>query len=1255
MKKFLLLTIAAMTAASALSAKTVDEVRIYLNPGHGSWGPNDRPCATIPYPNLANGMPDTCGFYESNTDLWKVLKLGKKLEQAGFKKENIMYSRVKNGPYPYVKGAPDEAKYNRNLSEICEEVDANNMDVFLSVHSNAATEGTVTNYPLFLYRGTDGEGNDAVAGSRSMAQTMWPLFYTNAIDPQSYYSPTNPNIRGDISFYGSSSTRHGTKGDYTGYLGVLKHGAMGFLSEGFFHTYQPARHRALNIDYCGQEGVRYSRGIIKHFGGKAETTGYIMGTVKDLHEKIVNSLFNYVPGTNDQWLPVNGATVTLNKGGKKVAEYKVDNNYNGVFVFEDLAPGNDYTLDISADGYKPLFDEYKTPIKVTANETTYPMVYLEAIDYEPPKVTYKNYPDPVQPDYVQGVPATINFAQEAPASLNGVSGDVVRVLQAGDTTVILTRNTDNAPGLFLVNNKDKSVKSISTKGIPELDAANPGYLAKISDIALTADGKLVACNLTHNQFNAAQVESGYTRGVFRTYIWDDLDSDPKAWFTSTSSANYNRANIGSALAISGPSNECTVVTTGYNSYSSTSYPSLRFVAFTVIDNTVTSTLFLNKTLAQGQTKYGLDLIGRNLQLRVSPRDDNNYIIDGENTAPFEFTLPNANNTDCPIVGRLADDAAGKTAIGASYFKYAKRALMATPYADDATGKAQGVKLLDVTDGLDKAKVIKTTNTDVTDGKNAAVSHATAVADGEDITILLNGENTVTKMTTANTAQPTEQSAFAYGLNVTEESSNAYTFRYTLTGNAANVKLNITGKNKTELNREFDLGAQKAGENTVTVSKIDIPNDKCEWAIAVENTPVTKAQQIFAAAPLAKKNGRGGVAFVTDTESPAFGKTVVSNGYSQGIDIYSPTLEKEGNYHSGSFNSNNVSSTFRMTENGGKMYVCDWSDAFSGIWMFDPTNPAATPTQLFEGTRQSSGAFDLGGTTTGGSSTGCDFVGSGAERRLIVFGEDYPEGNQLVSYNIGENATIGFAPSKSYGNITKLLQNKNVEVLALDNGMFLSQVRGKGNNTPTAPGFVFADYDGNVLFNSGTDFKALNACGTGIAINGSGNLFAVSEGDDGILVCHLTWDDGNKPIFEPLYHIKDSKGEITQLDFDNADNLLAYNRTGGFMVFSVPNPYETPVATTKAMSKLVVSGSYSAITAAAAPEQALRVYPNPATDVVNVEASEPITDIMVFSLSGARISTEANISGNTATVSVGSLAAGAYIMKVNNRAAQFVKK
>ena len=61
MKRFLLLG-AAMAATfmsvgnvQAQSKKTADQLRVYINPGHGSWGPNDRPCATIPYPALETG------------------------------------------------------------------------------------------------------------------------------------------------------------------------------------------------------------------------------------------------------------------------------------------------------------------------------------------------------------------------------------------------------------------------------------------------------------------------------------------------------------------------------------------------------------------------------------------------------------------------------------------------------------------------------------------------------------------------------------------------------------------------------------------------------------------------------------------------------------------------------------------------------------------------------------------------------------------------------------------------------------------------------------------------------------------------------------------------------------------------------------------------------------------------------------------------------------------------------------------------
>ena len=72
MKKLILLAAAALVAGFSLQAKTADEFRIYLNPGHGSYGANDRPMKTIGHPNTgvlnAEGTTwidtDTLGFYE---------------------------------------------------------------------------------------------------------------------------------------------------------------------------------------------------------------------------------------------------------------------------------------------------------------------------------------------------------------------------------------------------------------------------------------------------------------------------------------------------------------------------------------------------------------------------------------------------------------------------------------------------------------------------------------------------------------------------------------------------------------------------------------------------------------------------------------------------------------------------------------------------------------------------------------------------------------------------------------------------------------------------------------------------------------------------------------------------------------------------------------------------------------------------------------------------------------------------------------
>ena len=1163
--RHLLLTLLAllMTTGHAM-AGPVDDIRVYLNPGHGSWGPNDRPCATIPYPNLPNiGMPDTCGFYESNTNLWKVLKLGERLEQAGLRKENILYSRRANGPYPYVKGAPDAEQYNRNLSEICEEVDANNIDLFLSVHSNAATEGSTTNYPLFLYRGTDGANNDAVQGSRDMACTMWPLFFTNGIDPQSHLSAAEPNVRGDVSFYGSVSTRPGT--NYRGYLGVLKHGARGFLSEGYFHTYQPARHRALNSDYCGQEGVRYARGIVKYLKGftsdvRTETTGAIVGTVKDLHERIVNDLFRYAPDTNDQWLPVNGAKVALLKGGQPVATYQVDNNYNGVFVFDGLAPGTDYTLDITADGYKPLFDEHNLPITVVANQTTYPMVYLEATGYVAPVITYDNYPEPELPGYISGLPQPLPFTQTVAAPIEGVKGVAVKTLHYGDSVFVLTRDDARQAAVYLVQRSANSVQAVSMKG---LDAT------ALADIALTADGQLVASVPALCTANGA--EPGHAHSVYR---WLKPDADPLQWFSSTTPASFQQATVGQAITVNGPSRDCKVVLSAVEQRTDGGASAVALMQFAMTGEMMNAA---QSCTLPDELHAAVSPQGQLFSLRVSPRDDGHIIINADGAAPFEVAMPQqADGTLCTLVGQMATDVLGTRGAEAGFFRYAHRAFMVAPYSTDAEGTLQGLRLVDITQGLDHASIVRTTGTDVS-GARANACAVTAWADGEgDIKAwLVNAQGRATFSTSAADL-PSGRSTYAYGLGMSE-AGGTYTLTFKLSGPAQRVQVQVTATDDASRCKLFTVDHAQEGDNAISISQYDIPEGECRWAVLVENQPVAVAQCVFENSKTTLKySTRGGVAFVRDANSAAFGKVVVSNGNSLGFDVYSPTLQHEGNYHAGMF-ANTVSSTGRIAENGGLIYAADWSDQTSGFYVLDPSHPDTAPYQLYEGERQSDGAFVVDGNIIGGGATGCDFVGTGADRKMVTFVEDYPEGNagqKLVMYAIGEHRTIGFGPEKVYDDISRLMLNTNVEVRTLPQGMFVSQVRGEGTNSAGVPGFVFADYDGNVLFNSGRDFKELVGSTAGLAVNAEGNLLAVGETNVGIRVCQIEWGEGNVPKLTTLYHIKNSLHgtEITQLDFDVAGNLYGYARGQGLRAFSVFNPLcPVPVATSPAPDALTMTG------------------------------------------------------------------------------------
>ena len=363
MKKILFSIFALFAVVMSASA-----VKIYIDPGHGGWNADSRNLLTIGHPTYN----DTCGFWESNTNLWKSWYFEKKLKDVGY--------TVKKSRNSCFYGS------NRELHVIAQESQSFGSDYFVSVHSNAHDLGKTTNYPSFFIKGYT--GNESTPGSIAGCKSMWPYIWdiwAGGMEYNTAYSATNMAIIGGMSMNGW---------DY----GVLNYQSRpSTLAEGYFHTYQPACHRALNTDWCRQEGLRFARGIKKHFGTAGESKGYIMGYIRTKEKEINQNYYNTSRRYNDVYYPINGAQVVLRNEAEEVIKtdnydyaksdapnrnkdiYTTDDEYNGVFVYDDLTPGK-YTIYVYANGYK----NYEGTVTVTADKTTYTQIFLSYGQGTPP-------------------------------------------------------------------------------------------------------------------------------------------------------------------------------------------------------------------------------------------------------------------------------------------------------------------------------------------------------------------------------------------------------------------------------------------------------------------------------------------------------------------------------------------------------------------------------------------------------------------------------------------------------------------------------------------------------------------------------------------------------------------------------------------------------------------------------------------------------------------------------------------------------
>lgn len=1257
MKKILLLLLLAAGTVGMALAVTADDVRIYINPGHGGWGPNDRPMATISYPMLSEtGRPDTCGFYESNTNLWKGLEMREALKRMGVKGENITMSRTASGPFPY--DGNTYGAYSKPLTVISAEAEEGDYDMFVSIHSNALTEGTSTNYPLYIYRGTDAE--EAVSGSKAMCQKSWPLHWMNEVDPTSSYSRTNTYIKGDVSFYGSGSNSTNTASGvtYYGYLGALKHGVPGFLVEGYFHTYQPARHRALNQDYCRQEGIRLARGAADYFGINGETTGYIMGSVKDAINSLQHSLYTYASGSIDAKAPVNGAVVSLYKGGTMVNTYTTDGNYNGIFVFDNLAPGNDYTISVSCEGYDELLNQGSYTVK--ANETTYMVLYLEGGEPLEPD-------EPVKGIFAYNLNRSIDdngkyvFTFDCNSEPNEaylVFTDSVSGEEAGRITLsgivegsnTLTFAPEELPG----NDGQVLAWSVNVVGKPitaidRLNAVNASYTRATVAIdrspesshfgtiyvgervgSNNAGNGLYACDIDGRPRNTTVYRGGQALsncfrisvdGEGKVYIpdWADATSgiyvaDPDnlggtftPFFEGTRASsglitNSNGEGVGSSV----PS-----VWVQGNGADSKLYAYLEDVIGPSgkgngvgVYNIGQPDGSLLTTWNQAPNKYfdiGALEQSTNGNIIADPAGRGIWVCQnrskGQNTAavPSLVFVDNDGNV-------LFNSGTDLTALNGSVI------------AGFAINNSNDVMVINDGDGIvqffdiswnGNVPVLTANGTsftaDARTSANAIYEMAfdwggNLVCAGKNIGIYSiptdNNQSTTPARTALSVVKkelPVDTSfvkgIFAYGLNSAQNDDGSYTFTFNANTTARGASLIFTDNATGEEVGRVALADVVEGENTITLTEEQLPGNDGQvmnWAVNVVGDAITRITRLndnYASYT------RAAVAIDRSPESSHFGtiyvgERVAKNNAGNGIyacDINARPMHSNV-YNGGITWANNM----RLAVDGeGKIYIPEWGDATSGIYIADPDNLDGTYSQFFVGSRNSSGLITNNGESVGGSVPGVWIQGTGADTKLYAFLEDVigpsGKGNGVGIYNIGQPdgsllTTWDKAPD-NYLDVGTLMINGNGNIIA-DNGgrgTWVMQYRSSGQNLQSVPSLVFVNNDGEVVYNSGRDLSSLTgSLMSGFAINNSNDMMVINDGDGVLQFFNITWN-GSTPtlVSNGTSYIADARSSVNaiyQMAFDWGGNLVCAG--GNVGIYSIPT--QDNQSTTPAKSSLTVT-------------------------------------------------------------------------------------
>lgn len=1254
MKKIFTLGVAMLLTMAAIAQnKPLDGLTLYINPGHGGFDGNDRSCWTVYYPTL---WTDSAGYWESKSNFVKAEYLKQMVQEAGAtiitsRKRNdsgardipafvrkkcgltkaetdVWFNEDGNDSRPresfnlnnFLQSHPQITRQewdsimeggDRYLSEIAEEANAYDVDHFLSIHSNGNTKKE--NYLLMLYHGQT--GSPTIAGSDQMAKIAGDLQIQNQLTT---WQRSTPWVAGDITFYGDDPTapRAG--------LGVLRPLTVpGHLSEGSFHDYAPETHRLMNNDYCKLEALRMFQFYFKYFNRTMPQTATISGFVKSSNEKLdileLND-FYYFPNSDDQWLPINGAKVTLMQNGNELETYITDQWYNGIFAFYDLQPGT-YQVKIECDKYRTDIKE----ITVAAEEIATikfltPNIRMDVEDYEEPNLDGIDVP--LNEEEFEMTSSAINTSLNRRAILRMVTmGDVVYVLR--DNGEITKRDALN---------------------FDQLGSALPVPTGvQMTDIAISADNFLMALSVNN--------------GKADVYSWDIETEQPYLMFSEELTENQ----LQGSFAVSGPRWKALCYILGKDNITGINYNEDE-------DNKIQTKLTL---------KTERDLT--NSQISVMP--DGQIYVDGLTmiATAFDFdwqaqelsemsaTELNTQELQIPMIAH-----------GASFFRYAKHIYMAMPLSEN-DGSKVGFVVLDITDGIDHATLVSGKTPVEGLGTTAAdFMSAMVYVDGFDIYVNLfatfegyaqfrSKSKIVANIYASEAIYNAENKSFAFRLN---ENATEVILAIEKDGQTIGEKnLGALSKGPHSVvapfeQTDFDAYTIKTSAKPV-VRPLRISDDTPIFqfysirGVAIDRTP---GSPYFGRIYVTE--GGGGTISERNPINPRttdMGVYVLSSDFtditSQGQKAWSGGLRQSD------FSNDNGNYAYRLSRPtvapDGKVFIPSSSPESSGVYVMDPEHPEQTFKAIFpSGTTY--GRLTVNNKIVHNQIMHCYVQGVGEEQKLYTYDRTHQNVGEVTGniyrYDIGQMTTEQWkkVPSKIIFNDLEEgahIQNGSGQIYPDGNGgWWMSQMR--WSSSYAVPGFVHI-YKGKINYSIGD--RVGMVYNGGMAVSVDGKRLAVGTEEGVFRVWDIEYDEDNVPTLTDVTTVRwsdDASDYVMGMDFDPAGNLYFCCNNGErlhvYALANTNNTYTTRVWLDPAKNYPYFDDRNCPDDPECNVEDGLRelqtnnvsVFPNPTADRLTIAGN--LKSCVLYNAIGT-IAMSAQCNGTT-TLDLTALPAGLYILR-----------